>query len=265
MQPVKAIYRIAYLAGLIFMAINDMVKRLYTFWVLLVFSVFMIVLLPGILLPFLLGNRFTWIGYSFLWIWSWIFSQLTFIRYEFYGKENFREGQSYIYVSNHTSFLDIPGLRLIIPGEFRPIAKKELLKIPVFGFIVKAATVVVDRSSHESRKKSVEYAKKLLTQGMSMLIFAEGTQNRTKEILQPFKDGAFRMAIDTQTPLLPIVVIGAGKLMPPGTLNLSPGKIKIMVAPEIPVEGLTIQDVPMLKQKTAAIMKDLILKNQSGT
>lgn len=186
---------------------------------------------------------------------------LTFIRYDLSGHENFRKGKSYIYVSNHTSFLDIPGLWLMIPGDFRPIAKKELLKIPVFGFIVKAATIVVDRSSHESRKKSVEYAKQILAQGISMLIFAEGTQNRSAEILQPLKDGAFRIAIDTQTPILPMVIIGAGKLMPPGTINLQPGRIKVIVGQEISVDGLTLEDSVMLKQKTTEVMKDMIQKN----
>ncbi len=235
-------------------------RKLYVFWVILVFSVFMIILLPGIILPLLLGNRFAWIGYKFLTLWSWIFSILTFIRYELLGHKNFK-GKSYIYVSNHTSFLDIPGLWMLIPGDFRPIAKKELLKIPVFGFIVKSAAVIVDRSSHESRKKSVEYAKMILSHGISMLIFAEGTQNRTKEVLQPFKDGAFRIAIDTQTPILPIIIIGAGKLMPPGTLNLSPGKIKVMALEEIPVAGLTMADAPQLKQKTADIMRREIIAN----
>ncbi len=234
-------------------------QKLYTAWVILVFSVFMIVLLPGILIPFLLGTRFTWIGYNFLWLWSWIFSKLTFIRYRFYGKENITRGKSYIFVSNHTSFLDIPGIRLIIPGEFRPIAKKELLKIPVFGFIVKAATVVVDRSNHESRKKSIAYARRMLEQGISMLIFAEGTQNRTSAILQPFKDGAFRIAVDTQTPILPMVVLGAGKLMPPGTLRLKPGVIKILAGKEIPIEPGS--DSASLKQQAYAIMEKMILEN----
>ena len=101
----------------------------------LVFTVFMIILLPGIVLPFLLGQRFGAIGYAFLWLWSWIFSKLTFIRYRFYGKEHFRKGQAYIYVSNHTSFLDIPGLTMLLPGQFRPLAKKELLKIPIFEWL----------------------------------------------------------------------------------------------------------------------------------
>lgn len=222
---------------------------LYTAWVLIVFTVFMLLLLPGILIPFLLGRKFSWIGYTFLWIWSWIFSMLTFIRYDLRGREKIQKETSYIYVSNHTSFLDIPGVRLLIPGEFRPIAKKELLKIPVFGFIVRAATVVVDRSSAQSRKQSMETLRKILKGGISILVFAEGTQNRTKEIFQPFKDGAFRIAIDSQLPIVPVVVVGAGPLMPPGKMEIKPGKIKVIAGESIPVEGLTTEDTQALKQK----------------
>jgi 1-acyl-sn-glycerol-3-phosphate acyltransferase len=235
--------------------------KLYTLWVLIVFSVFMILFLPGLTIPFMLGRRFSWIGYSFLWIWSWIFSMLTFIRYEFHGHEHLKKGKSYIYVSNHTSFLDLPGIRLLIPGEFRPIAKKELLKLPVFGLIVKTGTIVVDRSSAQSRKQSIERMRETLSHGIPALIFAEGTQNRTKEILQPFKDGAFRIAVDTQQPIVPMVVIGAGKLMPPGTADLRPGKIKIIVGSEINVTGLTLEDVPTLKKRVFDEMLEMIKKN----
>lgn len=235
--------------------------KLYTLWVLIVFTVFMLVLLPGILIPFLLGKRFSWIGYSFLWIWSWIFSMLTFIRYDFRGRENLQKKTSYIYVSNHTSFLDIPGIRLIIPGEFRPIAKKELLKIPVFGIIVRAATVVVDRSNAQSRKQSMEKLRDILKGGVSILVFAEGTQNRTKEILQPFKDGAFRIAIDSQLPIVPLVVVGAGPLMPPGTLTIKPGKIKVVAGEPISVKGLTTDDVQTLKQQVFNRMLEIYKTN----
>lgn len=244
--------------------VKSLLLKLYAFWVLLVFTVFMLLLLPGIVLPFFLGKNSSWISYRFLWLWSWIFSKLTFIRYSVYGRENFRKGQSYIYVSNHTSFLDIPGICLTIPGEFRPLAKKELLKIPVFGWIAQSAAVIVDRSSGESRKKSMDKLRKILMNGLSILIFAEGTQNRTKEILQPFKEGAFRIAIDSQQPILPMVVVGAGPLMPPGTLNLKPGKIRIIVAPEISTAGLSSENLPTLKQKTFEVMKDMIVRNRAS-
>lgn len=242
--------------------LKEFLLKVYAFWVFLVFTVFMILLLPGIIIPFALGQKFGWIGYKFLRLWSWIFSKLTFISYSFYGRENFRPGQSYIYVSNHTSFLDIPGLTMLFPGEYRPLAKKELLRIPVFGWIARSAAVIVDRSSGESRKRSMDKLKRMLLEGLSILIFVEGTQNRTKEPLQPFKDGAFRIAIDTQQPILPMVVVGAGPLMPPGTIRMHPGHVRLFVAPEIPTAGLSTADLPRLKQQTHDVMLEMILKNR---
>jgi 1-acyl-sn-glycerol-3-phosphate acyltransferase len=239
-------------------------NKIYTAWVILVFAVFMVVLLPGILLPFVLGERFGWIGYRFLTLWSWIFSMLTFIHYKSYGLENFSKDESFIYISNHTSYLDIPGLCLTIPGEFRPLAKKELLKIPVFGWIAQTAAVIVDRSSPQSRKKSIERLRVTLRKGTSILIFAEGTQNRSTEILQPFHDGAFRIAVDTQQPILPMVVIGAGKLMPPGKAYIEPGNVKIVVGKKIETQGLTTDNIAVLKQRTFEAMKELILTSSSN-
>lgn len=243
--------------------IKSLAGLLYKIWVGIVFTVFMIILLPGIVLPFFFGQRAGSIGYAFLWLWSWIFSQLTFIRYKFHGKENFRKGQSYIYVSNHTSFLDIPGLTMLLPGQFRPLAKKELLKIPIFGWIAKSAAIIVDRTDPESRKKSLDHLKAVLKAGISILIFVEGTQNRTNKILQPFHDGAFRVAVDTQQPILPIVVLGAGRLMPPGTINLKPGLITIYVGEEIPTTGMDSQDVKTLKHQAFEVMTGMIVSHQS--
>ncbi|MEM9857185.1 MAG: lysophospholipid acyltransferase family protein [Bacteroidota bacterium] len=230
--------------------------KLYMVWVLLVFSVFMIIFLPIIVIPILFGERFGNIAYFGLWIWSWVFSKLTFIRYEIHGKENLVKGQSYIYTSNHTSFLDLPGLRLGIPTQFRPLAKKELLKIPVFGLIARVTTVVVDRSSNESRKRSISTLKKHIQSGISLLIFAEGTQNRTKKPLQPFYDGAFRLAKETLTPILPTVVINAGKLMPPSSIKLKPGKIKIIFGKPIAVNEDS--NVAHLKEETFQKMLELL-------
>jgi 1-acyl-sn-glycerol-3-phosphate acyltransferase len=107
----------------------------------------------------------------------------------------------------------------------------------------------------------MDHLKDLINMGLSILIFVEGTQNRSKELLQPFKDGAFRMAIDTQRPIMPLVVIGAGPLMPPGTIEMKPGKIKVVIGKEIPTLGLLVNDVARLKEKTFNIMKEMIIEN----
>ena len=222
----------------------------------------MILLLPIILLPILFGQHYGNITYFGLWLWSWVFSILTFIRYEVIGRENIDKAQSYIYTSNHTSYLDVPGLRIAIPTQFRPLAKKELQKIPIFGAIVRLATVVVDRSSAESRKQSINILKKRIQSGISLLIFAEGTQNRTDQPLQPFYDGAFRLAKETQTPIMPVVVVNAGKLMPPSSLHIRPGKIKVIFGNAIPTSDNS--DVSQLKQQAFDQMSG-ILEAHSAT
>lgn len=233
-------------------------RYLYLLWVLFVFTFFMILFLPGFLIPPLFGEKGVRITYFFLRLWSWLFSKLNFIPYEISGKEYINPKKSYIYVSNHTSFLDIPGLCLALPGQFRPLAKKELLKIPIFGWIARTAAVIVDRSNHDSRVKSLEKLSKTLANGISILIFPEGTQNRSKEILQPFKDGAFRIALETKQPILPMMVTGAGKLMPPGKFEIYPGKIKIVIGQEISTDDYTAKDLPLLKAKVFETMEALV-------
>lgn len=222
----------------------------------------MILYLPGILIPFLFGDKGGAISYLFLKIWSWTFSQLNRIIYRIEGRENIKKGKAYIYVSNHTSYLDIPGISLTIPTQFRPLAKKELKRIPIFGWIAQAACVIVDRSSNESRRKSMEHLKQILADGISILIFPEGTQNRSTARLQPFYDGAFRIAIETGQPLLPIIVLNAGKLMPPNKIHIEPGTIKIVIGKEIKTDGLSLKDTTALKEKVYNEMDKLILDNQ---
>jgi 1-acyl-sn-glycerol-3-phosphate acyltransferase len=218
----------------------------------------MILFLPGFLIPVLFGHRGVSVTHFFIKCWSWIFSVLNRIPYQIINHERIERNKSYIFVSNHTSYLDIPPLVVTIRGQFRALAKKELLKIPVFGWIANVMCVVVDRSSNESRRQSMIHLKEILDMGISVLIFPEGTQNRTGDPLQPFYDGAFRIAIETQEPILPIAVVGAGKLMPPGKISIKPGKVKVVVGDEVPTDGLTLSDVKGLRDKVFGQMSAMI-------
>jgi 1-acyl-sn-glycerol-3-phosphate acyltransferase len=242
-------------------SVRSLLLKLYVVWVLFVFSFFMILFLPFFLFPPLFGPRAVSITYFFLKAWSWIFSKLNVIPYEILHRDNIRKGKAYIYISNHTSFLDIPGITMMIKGQFRPLAKKELKKLPVFGWIAQAASVIVDRSSNESRRKSMEHLKKILELNIPILIFPEGTQNRSNELLQPFYDGAFRIAIETQQPIMPVVIIGAGRLMPPGKFFIQPGKIKIVAGKEIITKGLQLKDVTQLKEQVREVMLEMFHQN----
>lgn len=237
-------------------------RKLYVAWVAFVFLFFMILFLPGFLIPPLFGPRAVVVTHFFIKCWSWTFSFLNVIPYDIRHHERIVKGRSYIFVSNHTSYMDIPALVVTIKGQFRALAKKELLSLPVFGWIARVMCVTVDRSSNESRMRSIENLKKTLALGISVLIFPEGTQNRSKEPLQQFYDGAFRIAVETQEPVIPIVVIGAGRIMPPGKLDFRPGKIRVVIGEPIATEGMDLTQVKALREKVFGIMGQMIALNQ---
>nr|WP_199156500.1 lysophospholipid acyltransferase family protein [Pedobacter sp. ASV2] len=191
------------------------------------------------------------ISFIFLKFWAWSFSLFTFLWFKSYGKAKIDTSKSYIYVGNHSSFLDAIAIVISIPQAFSPLGKIEMLKVPVFGWIYKSLVVVIDRSSRESRDHSVVALRKDLTEGQSILIFPEGTMNKGSAQLNPFFDGAFRLAIETQTPILPFAIINSKEHLPRiNPLMLKPGVIKTRFGAVIEVSGLVADDLEMLKEKT---------------
>ena len=242
--------------------LKRLIRILYATWVLFIFIGFMLLLLPLILLPALLGESARPVSFFGLKVWATVFHTLTGVRYYAQGKENLSEYSAYIYVSNHTSFLDVPALPLFIPGQFRPLGKKELLKIPVLGWVVNTVCIIVDRSDAQSRKESIGKLKRLINRGTSILIYPEGSMNRSEIMLRPFYDGAFRIAIETQTPVLPMVVINAGNLFRPGTAYIKPGKIQVKFGEPIPTKGYKLEDTVLLKQQAHQIMEAMLQSEQ---
>ena len=218
----------------------------------------MLLLLPLILLPALVGESARPISFFGLKVWATVFHTFTGVRYYARGKENLTKHSAYIYVSNHTSFLDVPALPLFIPGQFRPLGKKELLRIPVLGWVVNTVCIVVDRSDARSRKESIRKLKGLIRRGTSVLIYPEGSMNRSEMPLRPFYDGAFRIAIETQTPVLPMVVINAGNLFRPGTAYVKSGKILVKFGEPIATAGWKVKDASVLKQRVYQNMEAML-------
>jgi 1-acyl-sn-glycerol-3-phosphate acyltransferase len=173
------------------------------------------------------------ISFIFIRLWASIWSFLSGIRYEVYGREFIDIKQPYIYIFNHRSFIDAPIIPLAIQQEVRAIGKKELSKIPIFGFITSRVAVWVDRSDAESRKASVGRLLDILKKGISIVVAPEGTRNKTDQTLLPFQKGAFRIAVETGIPIMPMAVIGADKIMKRGSILLKPGKVKIYFSPPI--------------------------------
>ncbi|MEO6915632.1 MAG: lysophospholipid acyltransferase family protein [Chitinophagaceae bacterium] len=166
-----------------------------------------------------------------------------------------------IYVINHVSYMDVPALVVSVREPVRVLGKIELSRIPVFGFLYRYATVMVDRSSVENRAKSVKTLKSILKRGISVVIFPEGTFNETGQPLAEFFNGAFRIALETQTPIRPVVFLDTlDRLHYKSIFSLRPGLLRSVFLDEIPVAGLTMKDLDQLKEMVYNNMKTEIVK-----
>ncbi len=127
--------------------------------------------------------------------------------------------------------------------------------IPLFGFIYKRAIVTVDRGDASKKAKSVRILTSVVKKNISILMFPEGTFNETTNPLKDFYDGAFRIAIETQTPVKPILFLDAfDRMHYSSVLTLTPGRSRAVFLAEVSVEGLTLKDVKMLRDKVYNIM-----------
>ena len=193
-------------------------------------------------------------------VWADIWFVVVFIFHRNIYLEELKKDQSYIFVANHISYLDAALIPKTFRHSIRALGKVEMAKVPVFGFIYKNAIVTVDRSSAENRAKSVLLLKSILKKGISILVFPEGTFNMTHKPLKEFYDGAFRIAIETQTPIKPVVLLnGYDRMNYKSIFSLNLGRSRSVYLPEVPVEGLTVKDVGMLKEKVFEIMSKELL------
>jgi 1-acyl-sn-glycerol-3-phosphate acyltransferase len=189
-------------------------------------------------------------------LWADLWFPLIFIFHRKIYESPHDRSKSYIFVTNHRSYLDAA----IIPAAFRqplrPLAKLEMSRVPVFGLIYRNATVTVDRSSATNRAKGLLILKSLLNKGISVLVFPEGTFNMGKTPLKNFYDGAFRLAIETKTPIKPVLFLDAYKRMPhEELLSMNPGRNRILYMDEIPVTELITADTEKLKRKVYELME----------
>jgi 1-acyl-sn-glycerol-3-phosphate acyltransferase len=189
-----------------------------------------------------------------LWADTWF--ALIFIRHKNIYEQPLKENQSYIFVVNHISYIDSPIVVKTFRKPLRALGKVEMTKIPVFGFIYRKAIVTVDRSSAENRAKSVRVLKSILRKGISVLVFPEGTFNTTHQPLKDFYDGAFKVAIESNTAVKPVLFLDGYDRMPFEKLfSLNPGISRSVFLEEISTDGLTVEDVPLLRQKVYGLME----------
>ena len=239
---------------------------LFLIWGFLVFISAMILVFPLIILMSVLfkKKKAQDIIFLFLKIWAWIFSVLCFFPIRIRGRERLDPDKACIYVCNHNSYLDAIAVVLAVPGSFKPLGKIEMVKTPIFGMIYRRVVVLIDRKSQESRARSVEELKIDLSNGQSILIFPEGTMNRSDAPLSEFYDGAFRLAIETQTAIVPMVILNARKLLPRNRpLAVRPGVLECVFADRVEVTGMEPDELGNLKTRVYKCMEELIIQNRA--
>jgi 1-acyl-sn-glycerol-3-phosphate acyltransferase len=233
----------------------------YPFWLLYRIWFYLLVLLPIIVLfPLILITILSEKTYSLFFKIARLWARFILIgmgfRFEIKGTENFEVGKSYMLVANHTSMTDIMLMLLAVKNHpFVFVGKKELVKIPIFGFIYKRVCILVDRENSKSRFAVFEQAQNRIQQGLSICIFPEGGVPDESVLLDEFKDGAFRIAIEHQLTIIPITFYDNKKRFSYTFFSGSPGKMRAKIHPPIETIGKTMNDKNLLKQE----VRDIIL------
>lgn len=233
------------------------IQGLYCLYALLLFILLMFIAFPMVMFCLLYGkikggNLIYHICRYWALTWYWLIG----ISHEEIYESPHDITRQYIFVSNHISYMDIPPIVLIAHQPMRILGKYEMIKIPVFGWIYQAAVILVDRRDSDTRSRSVRALKSALKQHISIFIFPEGTFNEQPGPLKDFFDGAFRIAIETQTPIKPVLLIDTlDRLHYQSIFSLTPGKNRVVFLEEVPVKGLTMKDITRLKQKVYTQME----------
>lgn len=230
---------------LVFLAAMGILKNglriIWRFWFYLLFAITLLLLFP-FLLVFVIKEE----HYPIFWRLARILSKIliygTGFRISKVVEEQIERDKSYMFCPNHSSILDPFILIAMSKNPIVFIGKKELVKIPVFGFFYRKTVIMVDRSSAKSKRRVYEMAKKRLQNGTSMGIFPEGLVPTEDVILSPFKKGAFNLAIEYQIPIVPTTYYDCKRLFSWGFFKGSPGVFRVKQHQFIQTKGMNVKE-----------------------
>lgn len=233
----------------------------YPFWVFYRIWFYILVAIPIIVLfPLLIISisREQWYPYFFKLARFW--AKFILIGMGFWYKIEREEipdpNKSYMFIANHTSMADIMLMLVTVKNPFVFVGKQELAKIPLFGFFYKRTCILVDRTSAKSRQAVFLRAQRRIKQGSSICIFPEGGVPEEHILLDTFKDGAFRLAVNHNIPIVPIAFYDNKKRFSYTFFSGSPGKMRAKIHKFLPTEGLTIEDTKSLNENARTIIWD---------
>ncbi len=190
--------------------------------------------------------------------WSRIILWFSNVRVKIRNLDRIDKNQSCIYIPNHLSFFDIFSLLAYLPVNFKFILKKELMRLPVFGWAVKRAGYIsIDRSSPSKARYTFKQAVKMIQSGNSIVIFAEGTRSKDGT-LQPLKKGAFQLAIASGSPIVPIAIKGSNTILKKGDFKIKSGVINMQVGQPILTTGYTAKSISGLIEKVTVSLREML-------
>lgn len=236
----------------------------YPFWILYRIWFYILVTLPILILfPLLLVSilKEEWYPYFFklarIWA-AFILAGMGF-RWMIEREQIPEKHKSYMFIANHTSMADIMLMLVSIRNPFVFVGKKELTKIPLFGFFYKRTCILVDRSSEKSRKAVFLRAQRRLKQGVSICIFPEGGVPEEHIELDEFKDGAFRLALNHHIPIVPLTFGDNKKRLSYTFFSGGPGRMRVKIHKFISTENLTVADTKELNVKAKQIILNQLM------
>ncbi len=238
--------------------------KIWAIWFLVVFVLFFLLLYPLFFIGFS-NKKFYPLVHFLRKLWG----ELIFLFGGFWPQVEFEEKldeqKVYIFVPNHFSYLDIPMTSVGLNHYLNYMAKIELAKIPLFGKFFTTIDIAVNRKNPIMAVKAMERVKEqLLANKQSIVIFPEGTVSKTAPQLSKFKEGPFKLAIETQVAIVPVSLIDNWKRLPDdGSLTAFPGRLRMYVHRAIDTSGLKPDDQQMLLQKVYSIIENK-LKEYEG-
>ena len=207
--------------------------------------------LPAIVLGLLVpgrrrkGSVFRWVTRSY----SRILLPVFGVTVEARGLSRVDRATPYVFMSNHASHVDSLALAVTIPHPLHWVFKKELSKIPVFGWVLLSlGQIMVDRRDAAQSRAALSNAAAELTGNHSVLIYVEGTRSKDGK-LQPLKKGGFHIALQAGLPIVPVRISGSHEIIPSGSLRVRPGHVVVELFDPVPTEGKREADVPALMAK----------------
>lgn len=219
--------------------------RVWALWALLLFVSTMLVTLPFYMPCFLLSDpaKGRW-HRQVSRVWMTVFLAMAGCPLTVRGRAHYRKNTNYIIVCNHNSLMDVPVSTPFMERANKTIAKKSFARVPLFGWIYSFGSVLVDRNSDASRRKSIDDMKKVLALGLDMVIYPEGTRNRSSEPLKRFYDGAFRLSTDTGKPILPVILFHTKKVLPANRIFfMLPHRLELHYLPAVDPKGHNAEEL----------------------